>query len=504
MINNSVLTNLSLMNKLFRVSFATLALCSAVVLNSCNDEDPPLPDNIVKFQSDAQGLGANDTQVTVNIQLDRAVDATGNLTVSFATTGVTYGTDFTTDPAAVDGKISIPVAVGTTQASFKVTKTNTNGLDGTEKVVFTIDEVAEGLVLGTAKTFTLSFSEIIATNSEMQIDGGGTNAQNRVFIDLSGNSQLAVARSTWDLAFATGADEWRVVLNSSNKMLAYKLDKSNLIDVTADDTLGLGLKFSTEAIFGTVANLEEGQDLPDWVAGSLAWMDDRSGDLTKTAIAEVSDEDGDNNVYIINRGTDADGNELGWLKVRVLQDGGSYAIQYGEINSGTFNTKTVTKNTAYNFTYFSFVSGAEVDVEPAKEDWDIAWTGFTNITTFDGITFFPYYNQDIILTNIHGGAKAFAYTTGTVGDPGVTGDKTYDTFTEADLSVITNYSTSQLGIGSGWRTLGQTSSSLNTTRFYIVEDAAGNIYKLQFTALVDSNNQRGKPSFRFELLTKGS
>ncbi len=498
------------MNKLFRVSLMTLALLGAVALNSCDDEDPPLPDNIVRFQSSAQGLGANDTEITVNLTIDRPVETAGSITVSFVGTGVAYGDDFITDPVIdANNKIVIPVAAGASGASFKVTKTNTNGLDGTEKVVFTLDAVADGLVLGEAKTFELSFSEIIALSAEMQINGGGTASENRVFIDLSGNSQTPVARSTWDLAFATAADKYRVVLNSANKMLAYKLDKNDLTAVTTDDTLGLGAQFSTDAIFATVASLEEGQDVPAWVQGSLAWIDDRSGDLTKTAIAEISATEEDNNVYIINRGTSAAGAELGWLKVRVLRDGDTYFVQYAEIDSETFEEKTVTRNPQYNFTYFSFDNGSEVDVEPAKEDWDFAWTGFTNITTFDGAVYFPYYNQDIVITNINGGAKAFTYYTkqDAPAPPGVTytGEETYDTFTAEDLSVITNYSTSQLAIGSTWRTLPQSGTpSINDTRFHIVQDADGNIYKVKFTKIITNSGERGKPEFKFELLTKGS
>lgn len=499
------------MNKFFQLSFVAVALVSAVVLVSCGEDDPPLPDNVAAFQADTQGLASSETEATVNITLVRAVETAGNLTISYTATGLTYGDDFTTDPAPdANNKIVIPVAVGATEASFKVTKTNTTGLEGTEKVVFTIATVAEGLVLNSTKsTFTLSFSEIIATNSEMQINGGGTNAQNRVFIDLSGNRQTPVARSTWDLAFTTAADKFRVVLNSSNKMLAYKLDKNDLTAVNADDTVGLGAKVSAEAIFGIVGALPPGTPPPDWVAGSTAWMDDRSGDLSKTAIAEISATDAENSVYIINRGTNADLSYIGWLKVRVLRDGDTYIVQYADIDSETFTEKNVEKNSTHSFTYFSFTTGSEVEVEPGAEDWDFAWTGFTNITTFDGAVYFPYYNLDVIITNIHGGAKAFTYytTQAAPAPPGVTytGDETYETFTEADLAVITNYSTSQLAIGTTWRSLPQSGSpSINDTRFHIVQDADGNVYKVKFTKVITASDERGKPEFKFELLKKGS
>lgn len=487
----------------FRNSLWTTALLGAVVLSSCSNDDPPLPDNTVQFQSSSQGLTATQSDLTVTIMLDRAVEAAGNVTLSYVASGLTYGNDFITDPVVdANNKIVVPVAAGATSTTFKITKTNTTGLEGNEKVDFTIESLPDGLVIGAQKTFTLSFSEIIATAAEMQINGGGTNAQNRVFIDLSGNSQTAVARTTWDFAFASAADQFRVVLNSSNKMLAYKLDKNDLSEVVADDTLNLGKRFSTDAIFGVIGSLKETDPIPDWIAGTTAWMDDRSGDLTKTAIAEVNADEDENLVYIINRGTDPDGAQRGWLKIRVIRDGSDYKLEYAALGDANIKTATIVKDAATNFTYFSVTTNSIVTVEPPKGDWDIAWTGFTNVTSFGG-PLFPYYNQDIILTNIYGGAQAFAYTTGEPGVSGVTGAKTYDTFTSADLSIITNYASSQLGIGSTWRILGQDGASLSTNRFYIIKDAAGNIYKLQFTALT-SNNERGKPQFKFELLTKGS
>lgn len=490
------------MNKFVRVSFWAAALFGAVLLTGCDNEDPPLPENKVTFQSSSQGLSETQTEITVNLTLVRAAEVDGTITVGYLASGVVYGDDFITDPVVnTDDKIVIPVAAGATSASFKLTKTNTTGLQGDEKINFVVEAVSNGLAIGDAKEFTLSFAEIIAVAAEMQINGGGTNAQNRVFIDLSGNSQTAVARTTWDFAFTTD-DRFRVVLNSANKMLAYKLDKNDLTEVTANDTLGLGSKLTLDAIFGTISVLGPTDPLPDWIPGTINWMDDRTGDLTKTAIAEINVDADENLVYIINRGSDPDNAERGWWKVRVIRDGNNYEIQYAEVGDATFKTASITKDPAKNFTYFSISTDQVVNVEPAKGDWDIAWTGFTNVTSFGGPVF-PYYNQDIIITNIHGGAKAFAYTTGEPGAAGVTGAETYDSFTEADLSVITNYATSQLAIGSTWRALGMDGASVNANRFYIVQDAAGNIYKIKFTAVV-VNGERGKPQFKFELLKKGS
>jgi len=493
------------MNKFFRLSVVAAALFSAVVLVSCNDEDPPLPDNTVQFQSSTQGLSAVQTDIDVTITLVRAAETAGNIVIGYSATGLTYGPDFITNPVIdTNNKVIIPVAVGATSVSFKVTKTNTTGLQGDEKIDFTIESAPDGIVLGNQKTFTLSFSEIIATSAVMEIAGGGATYPNRVFIDLSGNSQVPVDRTKWDLAFSSKADEFRVVLNSANGMLVRALDKNDLSEVTAADTTDWGAQLSVSDIFNVIATTEI-QDYPSWIAETLSWMDNPAGDLTKTAVAEINVDDDENLVYIANLGTGPGNTELGWMKFRVIRKGNGYDVQYAAINSPNFSTTTITKNTATRFQYVSLKNSEEVTVEPPT--WDISWTGFLNVTPTGqnpSDPFVPYYFQDVVLTNIYGGASAFAYTTIVDGGTG-TGDKTYDTFTASDLSVITNYSTSQLAIGSGWRTGGGPGSApaVNAKRFYIVKDADGNIYKLQFTALT-TGGERGKPQIKFELLTKGS
>jgi len=479
------------MNKFFQVSFLFLALSGIVLLSSCTD-DPALPDNIAEFESDAQGLGASESQITVNLKLTREADADGTVAVTFVPTGLTYGTDFTTDPAASGNAVTIPLAAGATSASFKIIKTNTTGLQGDEKIVFTIATVADGLVLGTKNTYTLSFSEIIATSATMEVNGGGSTFPNRVFIDLSANRQTAVARASWDLAFASTGDNFRVVLNSANKMLTRSIDKTDLSAVTAADTIGFGAELSLDAIFGAATSVENPADAPAWIYESTQWMDDPKGDLSKTAIASVSATVLENKVYIINRGTGV-GVPLGWKKIRVIRNGSNYTLQHADINSPNFTSLEIARNTAEAFAYVSLTSNSAVSVEPPTASWDIAWTALTNTTSF-GAAPFAYYFQDVIIQNTIGVSTAQVLTS-TV---------SYEAFVEANLAGITLVNNNQINIGSSWRTTGPPPSPVGTKadRFYVIKDAAGNVYKLMFTALT-TNGERGKPQFKFDLVKKG-
>jgi hypothetical protein len=339
------------------------------------------------------------------------------------------------------------------------------------------------------------FSELIATSATMEISGGGATYPNRVFIDLSGNRQTSISRTSWDLAFSSTADEFRVVLNNANGMLAKVLDKNDLNAVTAADTVGMGANLSLSALFAAAVATPPGGSLPVWAQGATAWMDNPAGDITKNAMGSVSATASENKVYIINRGTGVENAALGWKKIRVIRNGNNYTLQHADIAATSFTSVEVTKNADTRFNYVSFATGA-VSVEPAKSKWDIAWTGFTNTTNF-GSGFIPYYFQDVIITNTVGVQTAVYTTDGT-------NTLTYDSFAEANIANLT-WSTSQVGIGSGWRTTGPPPAPVGTRadRFYVIKDGDGNYYKLQFTSLT-TGGERGKPQFKFALVKKAA
>ncbi|CAN5169338.1 hypothetical protein BH09BAC3_BH09BAC3_31480 [soil metagenome] len=490
------------MTSFFKNSLFLMTLTGILFLVSCTKDDPALPDNLVAFDSDQLGTSASETQLTINITSLRAVSTGSTVTIALDPTGLTYGTQFSTEPAAASNSIVLNVPANTTSASFVVKKTAGALFDGTEKVKFTIQTVGAGLVPGAKSVLTLSFSEIVATGGSLEINGGGQYHPNKVFIDLSGNRQTAVKRTDWDLAFSS-TDDFRVLLNSSNGMFAYKLaGKTDLASVTmADaDAADLASKISIGAIFTAINS----NPTTSWFADALNWIDNPQGDLTKTAIAAISATASENVVYIVNRGdgiatsAGAAMPTLGWKKVRIIRNGSNYTIQHADISSTTFASTTVTKDAAYRFNYFSFTNGA-VAVEPRLKKWDIAWTGFTNQTATnpaDPTNSFnvPYYFQDVIVQS------SDVQTLQILNSAGVS----YDNFVEANLAGRI-FSSSQINIGSSWRSgggpPGTPPPAVRTDRYYIIKDGDGNFYKLRFTALT-TNGERGKPVFEYKLVKK--
>ncbi|WP_339815703.1 HmuY family protein [uncultured Imperialibacter sp.] len=462
-----------------KAKYFILSICSAAILTACGDDEPALPDNLVNFPSAQQSITEDESELEVVLSFSRALDvATANITVELSGENIAHGTKFTTTPAASNDAITLTVAEGSEQASFTVSKVDGALFDGDEVITFTLSTSTDGLLPGTTATMTLSFAEILAAQGQIDIEGGGATYPNKVFIDLSANRQTAVNRDSWDLGFYSGAD-FKVILNSSVTMFAQALEKTDLAEVTATDTVGFAAAMSINA-FSTDA---------------FGWIDDPSGDLDKTAIAEISASADENVVYIINRGeapaatAGAPGEARGWKKIKISQTADGYLLQYADISATTFEEIEIDKVETQQFVYAHFEDGI-VDVEPAKDKWDIAWTGFMNSTNFGGGAI-PYYFQDIVLQNTAGVETAMV----------VTETKSYESFSSSDIASL-EFSESQTAIGSTWRVTGGPGGSqpgVYEDRFYVIKDTSGNYYKLKFTALMQGG-ERGKPQIAYELL----
>ena len=334
-------------------------------------------------------------------------------------------------------------------------------------------------------------TEIPSVGAVVQPTVGGANQPNQVYLDLSSEEFTAVNRASWDFGFSTGAD-FRVVINGSLKMAVKKLETSDItLTQVSDDEVAVGA--------GTNPSSNGYCDNP---TGILAG----NGNGIGTAIAEISANDADNKVYLVNLGfavstttptvgsVSIDGDARGWKKVRILRNGNGYKIQYADLSSATFQEKTISKNDDYNFTFFSLTTGTTVQVEPKKDKWDLNFTTFTNYVNFG--TEVTYGYSDFIVSNMKGGTKVYQVL---VADGG-----TYENFTLANVveNNFTVSATDQRIIGSNWRNGGGPSSlpSVRTDRFYVIKDVVGNYYKIRFLAMTNDAGVRGNPVVEYAIL----
>lgn len=461
------------MNKLFK---PLLFVAFLGIFNACKDDEPPLPDNLATFETNAIGFEGDSVEVKVN--LSRAAEAATAVSVTLTPTLLTYGTEFTTNPAATNNTIALTIPQGSSTASFKVRKVAGVLLDGDESIQFKIASVTSPVLVGTTSEMKLSFSAIISDGTSIQLNGiagseAGSSAANSVFLDLSANTQTPVLRDSWDLGFYAGAD-FRVTINTTNGASAIMLDKSDLTTVTAAD------------IDLTKLAIGQGQ-------GTLALSDGVSGNLSETLIKEISATDADNKVYILNRkggsATVLPAEQI--YKIRIIRKGTTgYTLQYALLNDTTFKTLDVTKDPTYNFQFVSLVTGTTVAAQPAKDRWDIVW-GYSMYYTAT----IPYGFSDLVFINHLAGVTAAEVLTTTA---------TYADYAESNIA-STTFSADRDVIGSKWRVTSGGTVGVKTDRFYVIKDAAGNVYKLRFINFTAADGgERGKPNLEYKLVKKGA
>lgn len=320
---------------------------------------------------------------------------------------------------------------------------------------------------------------------------GGEEQPNQVYIDLSSNSTTVIQRDSWDLGFSN-AGEFRVILNSSNAMLAYKLEKTDFDQVSPADTIGLGAKLSLSAIFGALFSTVT----PPWLSETSTWIDYPTRDLTRTALGEISEDPTQNFVFVINRGRNIDNSDKDWKKVLISRDASSYRIRYSDINGGNENEMSIEKAGNFNFSFLNFDQGL-VQVEPQADSWDLAFTTWTELEGF-GTDSIPYFFKDYVILNSFGVEASEVLI-----DSGAVLIEKFNDFSSEDALGI-NYTSRVNFIGGGWRTVASPTpgsvTGVRNDRFYVIKDPAGNYYKLLFTKMLNNSGQRGFPQILFDLL----
>ncbi|MEM5564228.1 HmuY family protein [Psychroserpens sp. AS72] len=334
--------------------------------------------------------------------------------------------------------------------------------------------------------------EITIEGAAISPEIGGSNQPNQVYIDLSTTTTTAVQRDSWDLGFYSGND-FRVVINGSIAMAVAELSVTDIDAISS----------STQEVVDVQPQVAVGT----FDSSNVAYVDAFDGNINGTAIEQISDIDSENNVYLVNLGNEVgtdtpttgsvslDGEDRGWIKIRVLKDGNNYLLQYADLDATTHNEITISKSTNYNFTFFSFNTETIVNVEPIATMWDLNFTVFTDEVFAGPDSYGAYIYADFVTSNNLQNVGIYMI------DTEVDTQFSYDNFTFLDVDDF-NFSTDQRTIGSTWRNGGGPGAlpSLKENVFYIVNDANGNYYKLKFLALTNPDGERGYPEFVYSLL----
>ncbi len=473
------------MSKFYKL--AVLLFVLAIGFSSCEKDHEVQPQVfVVAFADQFTSYSNISGEREIGLVFSKKADFDGSVTIKLSDKNVTYGIDYTTIPTiSTSREFQLPIKAGTQSTTF-VFKNLIYPFDREDKSVqfeiIKIEYPETTVIQGYSRTmisFDASLGGVIAPEI------GGPSQPFQVYVELSSGNQKKVARDSWDLAFASDAD--RVKLNGSIYMAAKKLDTNNIDQVRQSQLSG----YFAQVAVGTFDPTNEN------------YVDAPSGDVTKTAIAEIKENDADNAVYLVNMGfepgktanpsgVDVAGEQRGWKKIRILKRDQDYLLQYANLDDATHKEVLIKKNPAFNFSFYSLKTNAEVSVEPTKENWDLNFTVFTNIIAGSG----SYGYSDFVSNNTMGKVQAYAVIV-TAANAKELAAKLAETYknVQVDPSKFTN---DQRIIGADWRDVftGQAFKD----RFFILKDGKGNYYKIRMLSMLNESGKRGYPKFEYELI----
>ena len=455
-----------------------LFLFSIAILSSCSEEPIFVEDPfVVAFKETSGQLLEIENQKEIALVYSEAATEDGTLRIQINTENALYGRDFVTIPAAINNELSLSISVNETETNFQIVELN-NSFTDVMKITFLIAsvEIENSNIQGYA-SHQLSDSSHLGGTFLATV--GGPNEPNQVYIDLSSNKETLIRRNAWDLGFYAG-DEFRVVINGSLYMATSALETTDINTVNS----------------ATVSSLKSMVAVGTFNPDNKAYVDAVNGNILETAIGEISEDDSQNPVYLLNLGADVGTNQpptgsiaiagdaRGWKKIRILRQGNGYKLQYADLDATSYNEVSIAKDTDFNFTFFSFNTDEIVSVEPQKLQWDICFTVFTNVIPNAG----SYGFSDFVIHNRKGGVTSYSLLDSAV---------SYEDFNASNVDT-TLLKENQTVIGSSWRDVFK--RKVNTNIFYVLEDSNNNYYKIRFLDLVDGNGERGYPRFEYTLL----
>lgn len=456
---------------------------TAFFLTSCSDEESPLGLNFVAgFKNVSVDYSKIENEQTIQLVFSKVAEQDGQIHIRVSEENAVYDLDYTTLPNTNQKELIVPIKKGQSTASFTFKNLifPFNRSDKTLRFEIVKIDYPNAVIQGFT-SLKISFDRSIGGTISPEI--GGPNQPYQVFVDLSSDSQSKVKRDTWDIGFYNGS-LFRIQLNGSIYMATKALTETDMTKVTK----------------ATVGNLLNTVAVGTFMDENKTFIDYPSGEILKTAIAAIEEDDSKNPVYLLNLGYEVGtsipaigsvaiaGNHRGWKKVRFMRKGKDYLVQYADLDDVTYQEKIIQKDADSNFTHFSFSSHEVVKVEPARNKWDISFTVFTNLIEGNG----SYGFSDFVVNNSKAGVKAYQVNVDEAKNI------TYTTFDDTMIDE-SKFESDQRVIGDSWRQV-TAPQKLFTDRFYILKDAENNYYKIRMLAFMNSSSLRGYPRFEYKLI----
>lgn len=281
----------------------------------------------------------------------------------------------------------------------------------------------------------------------------GSNYNSQVFYSLKNNKIVSQnKKEAWDLGFEASSEGWHIKMNSGRGGAIAQTDETSFDKPIEIDNL-------------------------DWR------YDASSGNLDSTAIGDYRNSD---NVFIFNRGYDSQGNNTGYLKLKIdYKSNGRYKLSYCLLSETTPTQLVILKNSEVNFVCFSYKSKSLVSIEPPKESWDLFFGQYTHVFTN------PF--QAYIVTGVL--SNSFMVKTATA-------DKL--AFNEIELSNAQKLDYVKIAdnIGYDWKGFDFDLSNYKifANRHWVIKDGQNRLFKFHFIDFNNDKGEKGSPKFEMQEL----
>lgn len=297
----------------------------------------------------------------------------------------------------------------------------------------------------------------------------GVNYDTMVFVSLKTGLTFSHFNRSYDLAFESTADGWRIYLNSAQLMLA---GSKPVFDLTAADTAGI-----------------------IWKPDDASLHDD------SLAIGKWCNDAGQNikGVVFIDRGKPFFTGSDRFRKMLIDEvTGNEYKIRFSKLNNTGLTDFFLPKNAAYSLVYFSFDNNGEIKtLAPPRNDWDFVFTRYTH-TYYDEPLSSPfryYLVSGAVLNKWNGSLNELVKKDSTAG---------YIPFEEASYPAILGIPLSNRAdaVGFDWKYFDFNNNTyyIRQNQWYLLKNFESIYYKLRFIDFYDEAGNKGAARFEFQRL----
>ena len=294
----------------------------------------------------------------------------------------------------------------------------------------------------------------------------GSDYAQRVYFDFGSNSSVkSVDFALWDLEFSCRPGHFDVRLNSAKFASVADLGAINFSEVDAAMIKQAEFRYDVQS-----------GDVDSSAVGAWWQTDEEPGAVSRK------------HVYALDRGYSAAGEKNGRALFRIESaDENAYVVSVAQIDGSNAATYSVKRDDRFNYIGFDFDGKTVFEHEPPRESWDLVFTKYV----------FVFYQPEPLPYSVNGAllnpelASATEYFEGQF------------ELIDRETAAAAVLSKRPDAIGYDWKTfiLQESLYIVDSSRSFIVRDAAGFLYKLRFTDFYDpESGDKGSPGFEFQRL----